>query len=462
MERLLMILLVSSAFAFASVANATNDTSAANATSASASNGREGWVSQPNGRGTFDILWSSLFTIFLCTWTSLHLNVPAPHEHYWQQCSRKFRWMVQAIMAPEFIVGFATGQKVEARRSVERWKGSGFNDWTMRHGFYANMGGFVLQPKDSKAFPVNAKQIHYLVTRDYIPYPKITAKEVWDKSKQDGFQKTLTMLQTGWFVIQCLGRAIQQLPVTTLELTTFCFVFCTFASYHQWSNKPLDIESFTVLECEATTAQILLDAGTWPDADKPYKQTPLDFIDNQSPSWLTDLQPRLHFRAGPRERPLPRFTNDRFPVIGASPDAILLFIVILAYCCIHFVAWNFSFPTRIEQILWWAGCITLVVTTFIFLACETYQDGHRLGRWDRWYIKLFPKREGTLVRMNTMEKRMREREFIPLWEVITMSPVTMMYTLARTYIVVEVFVSLRSLPTGAFDSVQWSNFIPHY
>ena len=424
---------------------------------------REGWVSQPNGRGTFDIIWSSLVTIFLCTWTSLHLNVPSLGERYWQRWLRKFRWMVQAIMAPEFVVALATGQKAEARRSVDMWKNAGYDGWTMRHGFYANMGGFILHPRDSQPFPVNAKQLKYLVTRGYITnWPLITEKEVWDKSKQDRFQKTLTLLQTGWFVLQCLGRAIQHLPMSTLELMTFSFVFCTFASYYQWSDKPLDVESPTIIKIGESTAEILVQAGNMPDADKPYSNTPLDFIDNQSPSWLTEIQPHLHFRMGPRERPLPRFTNDRFPVTGASLDSVFFFIVILAYCCLHFIAWNFSFPTRVESILWRVGCIAIVCTSFIFLACETYQDGHRLGRWERWYVKLFPKKSGGLQRIDTMEKRRREQEFVPLWEVIIMSPVTIMYTLARTYIVVEVFVSLRSLPVGAFDSVQWSSFIPHF
>ena len=369
--------------------------------------------------------------------------------------------MVQAIMGPEFVVGFATGQKVEARRSVEMWKRSGYNGWTMRHGFYANMGGFVVEPRDSKPFPVNSKQLHYLVTRGYTPFPSISGKDIWDKSKQDGFQKILTLVQTLWFSIQVLGRAIQHLPVTTLELTTFGFVFCTFAAYYQWSDKPLDVESPTIIPLEASTAQILVEAGNLPGANKPYSQTPLDFIDNQSPSWLTEIQPHLHFRMGPRERPLPRFTNDKFPVIGAGKDTFVLFTVIMAYCCLHFIAWKFFFPTHVERILWRVGCITIVATTFIFLACESYQDGHRLGRWQRWYLKMFPKNPVHLARVDTMEKKRREMEFVPFWEVVIMSPVTMIYTLARTYIIVEVFVSLRSLPSGAFNSVNWSNFIPH-
>ena len=420
-----------------------------------------GWVGQPNGRGTFDILWGSIFTIFLCTWTSLHLNIPSLKERRIHQWLRKLRWMMQAIMGPEFVVGFATGQKVEARRSVEQWKRSGYTGWTMRHGFYANMGGFVVEPRNSKSFPVNSKQLHYLVTRGYTPFPTITGKEIWDKSKQDGFQKILTLVQTLWFSIQVLGRAIQHLPVTTLELQTFGFVFCTFAAYYQWSDKPLDVESPTIIQLQASTEQILVEAGNMPGAEKPYSHTPLDFIDNQSPSWLTEIQPHLHFRMGPRERPLPRFTNDKFPVIGASRDSIVLFAVIMAYCCLHFIAWKFFFPTHVERILWHVGCITIVATTFIFLACETYQDGHRLGRWQRWYLKLFPKNPVHLARVDTMEKKRREMEFIPFWEVVVMSPVTMVYTLARAYIIVEVFVSLRSLPSGAFNSVNWSNFIPH-
>ena len=277
-----------------------------------------GWVHTANKRGTGEIIVPCLTTILICTYVSLHLNVPSPREKYWQQCARKFRWMLYAIMGPEFVVAFATGQKAEARRSREQWRDAGYTDWTIRHGFYANMGGFILKPRASTQFPINSKQLFYLVDKGYIPYPAITEKELWDKSKQDGFQKLFTLFQTGWFVVQCLGRAVQHLPVTTLELTTFSFVFCTFASYYQWSNKPLDVESATILECEASTERILIEAGNLPDAWRPYRQTPLDFIDNHSPSWLTELQPRFefrgHFRGGPSRRPLERLTNDRFPV----------------------------------------------------------------------------------------------------------------------------------------------------
>ncbi|KAL8662253.1 MAG: hypothetical protein Q9202_004858 [Teloschistes flavicans] len=435
---------------------------AAKASNGTSQDRRDGWVSQPNGRGTFDILWSCLFTIFLCTWVSLHLNVPATHENYWHQFFRKMRWMLQAIMAPEFVLAFATGQKVEARRSVELFKDldrpAQCPKWTIRHGFYANMGGFVLQPRESAAFPVNSKQLHWLIQRRYLDYPTTTADEVWDKSKADGFQKSLTCLQTAWFIIQILGRAIQHIPITTLEITTLSFVLCTLVMFAQWANKPLDVQSPTILISRKTTAEILLEAGS--AASEPYKQTPLDFIDNQSPSWLTEVQPHLQFRTGPRMRPLPRLTNDRFPVIGAGPDAVALFLFTMAYCGLHFVAWDFSFPTSLERYLWRAASIAIGGCAFIFWVCETYQDGHRLGRWERWYAKW--RGDGRDGRINTMEKRRRNRRFVPVWEIIIMTPVTLVYTVARTYIVVEVFLSQRSLAAGCFDTVQWSEFIPHF
>ena len=367
--------------------------------------------------------------------------------------------MMQTVMGPEFVLAFATGQRVEAKRSVQKFKDLGYPNWTIRHAFYANMGGFVLQPRDSTPFPINSNQLIYLIKEGYTGFPSTTEKEIWDKSKADGFAKLLACFQTAWFVIQVIGRAIQHLPITTLELTTLSFVICTLAMYYQWANKPLDVESPTIINIEATTAEILIKAG--PAASAPYSWTPLDFIDNQSPSWLTEVQPHLRFRRGPRQRPLPRFTNDRFPVIGAGFDAVVLFSIITVYGALHFIGWNFSFPSRTEQILWRASCITIVATTHVFLVCETYQDGHRLGRWELWYAKVFQRHSMKTGRVNTAEINRRQAVFIPMWEVILMAPMTAMYTLARSYIVVEVFVSLRSLPLGAFDSVNWSKFVPH-
>src|SRR5438045_6721095 len=68
-----------------------------------------GWVSGPNSRGSLDILWGSFFTIFLCTWTAVCLNIPHPKDSQFRVLRRKAKWMFWAIVGPELILSVAIG-----------------------------------------------------------------------------------------------------------------------------------------------------------------------------------------------------------------------------------------------------------------------------------------------------------------------------------------------------------------
>lgn len=61
-----------------------------------------GWTMSPDGRGTMDILWTCIFTTFLCTFTILCLNLPAKNESSLRIQGRKILWMAIAIAGPEF------------------------------------------------------------------------------------------------------------------------------------------------------------------------------------------------------------------------------------------------------------------------------------------------------------------------------------------------------------------------
>lgn len=77
------------------------------------------WVANPSGRGTWDLLYSCTFTIFLCVYTAIHLNVP-PQESKFFFWLRKSKWVLVAIFAPEIVVYTAFEQWMLSRRFLKK------------------------------------------------------------------------------------------------------------------------------------------------------------------------------------------------------------------------------------------------------------------------------------------------------------------------------------------------------
>ena len=68
-----------------------------------------------------------------------------------------------------------------------------------------------------------------------------TKAEIEDKGKSDWLAKSLVLLQTSWFVMQCIARAIEHLPVTHLEIVTLAYSAMNFVIYIFWWNKPVNV-----------------------------------------------------------------------------------------------------------------------------------------------------------------------------------------------------------------------------
>ena len=127
--------------------------------------------------------------------------------------------------------------------------------WSVTHGFFMIMGGFHLfehrfeetsnddrsiSREDDKALnPLQAKD---LVRCDgYESFIMPTEAEIMDRGKSDWLAKSLVLLQTSWFVMQCIARAIKHLPVTHLEIVTLAYAAMNFVIYIFWWNKPLNV-----------------------------------------------------------------------------------------------------------------------------------------------------------------------------------------------------------------------------
>ena len=143
------------------------------------------------------------------------------------------------------------------------------------HGFFMIMGGFHLferrseetsnddrsksREDDKPLYPLQASDLRNCDGYESFIMP--TKAEIEDKGKSDWLAKSLALLQTSWFVMQYIARAIEHLPVTHLEIVTLAYAAMNFVIYIFWWNKPLNVNRpvrvFRKSEQSATQHQVI-------------------------------------------------------------------------------------------------------------------------------------------------------------------------------------------------------------
>ncbi|KAK3986120.1 hypothetical protein QBC44DRAFT_248817 [Cladorrhinum sp. PSN332] len=221
------------------------------------------WQREPDSRGTFTLLITSIITLVLCVWTSIHLNLPDPRESKWTGFRRRLKWITIGLFIPELLVSTAIEQYRLARRiSKEAEKVFGGNQdeeqqrpkrrhpWTLTHSYWAIMGGIAVDGSNAntKILPrgvmglFTPSGVSMLLRHEPELIPDVSEKEINDKSKGGSWAKFIACAQASWFCIACAGRVSQRLPLSQLELSTFAHALCTVAVYIMWWKKPLDVE----------------------------------------------------------------------------------------------------------------------------------------------------------------------------------------------------------------------------
>ena len=85
-----------------------------------------GWIWDSGNRSSFDILWSCLAVVLVCTYKVVHLNLPAEREaeaswrglDFWRKWFRKLKWMGLMAIAPEVILSMALQDWLWSNQSV--------------------------------------------------------------------------------------------------------------------------------------------------------------------------------------------------------------------------------------------------------------------------------------------------------------------------------------------------------
>ncbi|KAI9859379.1 MAG: hypothetical protein M1813_006716 [Trichoglossum hirsutum] len=77
------------------------------------------WVPIPKGRGTWNLLYSCSFTLGLCVWTAIHLNVLPKDDTRVSFWLRKIKWVLLALFTPELVL-FSAWQQWHSARTLRK------------------------------------------------------------------------------------------------------------------------------------------------------------------------------------------------------------------------------------------------------------------------------------------------------------------------------------------------------
>lgn len=258
--------------------------------------------------------------------------------------------------------------------------------------------------------------------------PKLSTVDLEDRSKGDIFVKGAAVLQISWLVVQIIARASEGLAISLLEITTVAFAACAIATYILLWHKPQDVMTPTYVDATKilTREQVIGLAARSPVSTLFVHEFWLHGVairamaDSVFP-WTRGIPIRLPWRKDTF------YLNPVFIGIGFGGTL---------FGSIHFIAWNFEFPTPVERILWRLSCCILISIPLLSTAM--------------YFITLHNARRDSETDTKTNAL---------LRPVTTMC--VLLYTLARLYLMTEVFRSLAYAPPSTFHEIDWPSAVPH-
>ncbi|KAF4616387.1 hypothetical protein D9613_008673 [Agrocybe pediades] len=247
----------------------------------------------PCPRQRIQIICTCVATILAASWVSVHPNIPNPKESKIMKALRRIELMIWAIITPELIIYWAMrqwhGARSMEREFAEYQGGEGFRNytelerlarkvmhslkrlgyrlrhlrkskdkeltslarktpnlrekakWTRTHGFFLQMGGFLLREEGQKDRVLGWSTPMKYYKQGRLDLSGVAEDRINDHSKADGFAKGLALLQMLWFITQCIARfSDSDLILTEIELATAALALLSLVMYFLWWNKPLN------------------------------------------------------------------------------------------------------------------------------------------------------------------------------------------------------------------------------
>ena len=220
-----------------------------------------------------------------------------------------------------------------------------------------------------------------------------------------------------------------------------------------------------------------------------YVYTPLDFLRDEE--WFINMawtRGRKFLRKATlgffwnddRTRPVRKLRSDICPSLSL-PVMIVCEHLVIVYSAIFLAGWNIEFPTPTERLLWRITTSTMLgfgflggwLFFFIDLLVVRKQQrnaasnsalrtiGQSMVGWLVPRSMLSQVDEGGPTSMGWEDMYFERIPKVPRPLLVLAATMSVFYFWTRLFVLVEDFVSLRSLPESAFTTVAWTRNLPH-
>jgi len=411
-------------------------------------------------RSLWDIIRGCLVTISLCTWVSMHPNIPSPDERWPTLARRRAGLMLLALFVPEAVIAWAARQRLIAIKLAKMHKEEG---WTTTHGFFAIMGGFMEYEGNQPIRVLLPDELESYSLTGNGDFPRISKADIEDKSKGDAISKGLVLLQTTWFVVQFIARGVQGLPVLGLELVTVAFATLNLIIYLLWWDKPQNVKRGVRVYKKRKTEEEVDDGdaeeivGFWVALCNSLSHLPTKIVRGPVPKKFKDSPWLIRVLMWPLFKPMdtifpeddtddivllkrvntfyPHQWNWSLGYLSSAEAAVSATIVGFVY----WPGWSYDFPSSLEQMLWRVAFIAMTGVPIILLLA--------LGL--RFSMNKF-------LNLNLLDSFCMRMIWILL---------LLFFLLGRLTVFVIPCLGLttgaESLPPSLFYNIHWSSFIPH-
>ncbi|KIJ08170.1 hypothetical protein PAXINDRAFT_120512 [Paxillus involutus ATCC 200175] len=412
---MLPLLLVLSPLVQLAEAAPTNTTSESPAYDATACSYRSVWT----------ILATCALTMLVCVWNATYPNIVRTEKWYTVALHRGVLGVV-TLLFPEFTTA----------RAVLEWSPDEIcnvsdQKWTRTHGFFALMGGFVVQKDGEEKTVRTIRGLQCLKLKGGTIGVHPTRKQINDRSKSDGLGNVILVLQLLWFVLQVIARGSNHIAITLLEIDTLALAVLSLPLFFFWYSKPM--------------AAAYPHVFYWKDVQKASSYVTRFFLhvmQRSSPDGASDGQTLLwevisfqYWRNEIGGKGLdvddgnsldvklpPETTND-----GMETCMVVMLIVWVIFGGLHLIAWDFQFPSQAERIIWCVASLTLITSPCILSLCTVLEKA--VGR------AVFPQN---------------------IWRYLVSFGIV-----ARLALLITMLASLRDLPASAYQTVSWTSYAPH-